>query len=69
MCFAHGNVISTRMPGGRACIEEPARRRVINADDVQPDLAHQREIALDLFAACRDNVLPRPAGTARRSRP
>ena len=36
-------------PGGGAAIEKPERRRVINAQDVQSDLAHLREIPIQLF--------------------
>ena len=37
--------------GGGAAIEKPARRRVINAHEVDPDLAHQRKIDIYLFGA------------------
>src|SRR5258708_1333994 len=36
-------------PGRRATIEKPARRRVINTDEVEPSLAHEREIDVDLL--------------------
>ena len=36
-------------PGSRAAIEKPERRDVINANDVDPELAHLGEIALRLI--------------------
>ena len=45
----------------RAAIEKPARRQVINAHDVDPELAHLREIAPRLLLRCRDNRPPHPA--------
>ena len=36
---------------GCAAIEEPARRRVINAHEIDPDLAHERKIDIHLFGA------------------
>src|SRR3977135_3612155 len=37
--------------GSRAAIEKPARRRVIDAHEIDPDLAHQRKIDIHLFGA------------------
>ena len=55
-------------PDGRATIEEPQRRDMINADDVDSELAHLGEIAICLFG--RPKVVPggvrfeRPVGYA-----
>ena len=67
-CSAHGIEMSTRSPNSAREIEKPARRDVVDAQQVDPELLHEREIAPRLLRIADEIALrirrERPVGHA-----